>query len=446
MLALVAAVAMFIALFLLVVKPEIGVLAVLIVRPIIDATWDDTLLGDFRLTEIISVAVSLIVLFYLLFRAKTAESINYMPLRNIWLVYVFFIILFSMIILYNDTVRGASGVFFRHFSGFIGFYMIQAFYHDKEKTKVFVIALAIAGIFPLIMGSYSFLTGIDWRVQGSEGLVRHIGLYHDAFTLRYLMLQFLLGLLLYISLLSESRRNIINLFFIGISVFAIIVLFRTYSKSGMVISVSWILMWTIFRKKYLALSIALVFVFIVGIYYLPDLLDTIYQMFHKEIGAANGSIETERTFAGRWYGWYEIIDVWQNLGFVSKLFGSGIIRLDSHNDYLMILMHGGIVTLFTYMILLITTGTILIKNVLKNQSIMNVAGLMALSMWVVDSIGLVPSAYPGYQWFIWGVIGLSLRLAQEEKNIIDKDSNSTLTDNLGSKEIVRFIPSKKIRY
>jgi hypothetical protein len=35
-------------------------------------------------------------------------------------------------------------------------------------------------------------------------------------------------------------------------------------------------------------------------------------------------------------------------------------------------------------------------------------------MWMVDSIGLVPSAYPGYQWFVWGIIGICLRRGQEE--------------------------------
>jgi hypothetical protein len=34
-------------------------------------------------------------------------------------------------------------------------------------------------------------------------------------------------------------------------------------------------------------------------------------------------------------------------------------------------------------------------------------------MWLVDAIGLVPSSYPGYQWFVWGFIGLSLRLREE---------------------------------
>jgi hypothetical protein len=34
---------------------------------------------------------------------------------------------------------------------------------------------------------------------------------------------------------------------------------------------------------------------------------------------------------------------------------------------------------------------------------------MILMMYLVDTIGLTPGIYPGYQWYVWGFIGLALR-------------------------------------
>jgi hypothetical protein len=43
------------------------------------------------------------------------------------------------------------------------------------------------------------------------------------------------------------------------------------------------------------------------------------------------------------------------------------------------------------------------------RSPLNVMAVMLFGMWLVDTIGLTPRAYPGYQWYVWGFIGLALR-------------------------------------
>lgn len=35
--------------------------------------------------------------------------------------------------------------------------------------------------------------------------------------------------------------------------------------------------------------------------------------------------------------------------------------------------------------------------------------VMLIGMWQIDAIGMLPEAYPGYQIFAWGFIGLALR-------------------------------------
>ena len=43
-----------------------------------------------------------------------------------------------------------------------------------------------------------------------------------------------------------------------------------------------------------------------------------------------------------------------------------------------------------------------------------VVALMLYAMYFIDSFGLVPSSYPSYQWLVWGLIGLSFRLREDE--------------------------------
>ena len=45
----------------------------------------------------------------------------------------------------------------------------------------------------------------------------------------------------------------------------------------------------------------------------------------------------------------------------------------------------------------------------RGPSPLNVMAIMIFVMWLVDTVGLHPSLYPSYQWYVWGFIGLSLR-------------------------------------
>jgi O-antigen ligase len=101
---------------------------------------------------------------------------------------------------------------------------------------------------------------------------------------------------------------------------------------------------------------------------------------------------------------------WQQLGIGSKIFGSGRIALGAHNDFLQVMFHGGIVGLCVYCALLLAAVWLVVRMVLAKRNVYAAAAALVLSMWMIDAIGLVPSAYSGYQWFIWGVFGLAARL------------------------------------
>jgi hypothetical protein len=120
------------------------------------------------------------------------------------------------------------------------------------------------------------------------------------------------------------------------------------------------------------------------------------------------------TFQGRWFGWMEMMDKWERLPAMNQWFGSGQIATGAHNDFLQMLFHGGIVGLGIYTVVLTVIGVRVALNLLAKADVVAVAALMVYLMWLIDAIGLVPSAYPSEQWLVWGVIGLSFRRRVDE--------------------------------
>jgi O-antigen ligase len=195
---------------------------------------------------------------------------------------------------------------------------------------------------------------------------------------------------------------------------AMVVLLRAYSKAGVLSLGLWAVSWTTLQKKFVALALVAVVVTLGGLYYSHDIATNVTKLFHKEIGALEGTVDTKRTFAGRWYGWQEMMVRWQKFDWPQKVFGSGELAVGAHNDYLLLLFHGGVVGLAIYLALLTAIGTRIVLNLWRRIDPLAVGALMLFLMWLVDTIGLVPSSYPGYQWFVWGMIGLSFRLREEE--------------------------------
>lgn len=401
------------AVLFLATAPVFGVALLFIAKPIVDTLFAQPILFGFPLGYIVGGLVPVIILGHLLF-ARREQAFHRMPLRFIWSLYAIDIFFFSLFISYHQNIMSGVNVFFRHINGFVGFYMLQAFFHQGKgkELKMLLLALIIAGFFPMGVGIYQLVTKTVWISAQAEGVSRFVGLYHDAFTVRAYAFQTILALLLYSALYSRNFLiKAVTLAYGGIS---IVVLIKAYSKAGILSLLIWAASWTMLQRKFISLLLLGTAGALIGAYYASDILDNIMQLFHKEIGAFEGTVETSRTFSGRWLGWAEMMSRWWKFHWVSKLFGSGLVATGSHNDYLQILFHGGLVGLGIYIALLAAVGARVVSNLRRDIDPLSVAALMLFTMWMVDTIGLVPSAYPGYQWFVWGLIGLSFRLRSME--------------------------------
>ncbi|TKB76747.1 MAG: O-antigen ligase family protein [Nitrospira sp.] len=431
----------------LLLNPAVGVLLMFIAKPVIDTTFDSPVLGGFTLLQIIGAAVPVIVAGHLLVR-RSDRSEPPLVLPTIWVIYGLDVLFFSLVIVATEDLAAGSNVFFRHINGLVGFLLLQAYFTEKRQLRSLFLALIIAGLFPIGVGIYQTVTGVVWRVEESNGVVRSIGLWHDGVNLREYVLQAVLGLLLYFEVFARQSAAL-RATLLAYGVLAVIVLVRGYSKAGFLTMGAWVLCWTLLQRKTAALVALILPVTAGALWYSPQLAGNIARIFYKEAGALTGTVDSKMTFAGRWFGWKEMLDQWMGFPLLGKVFGSGHPALGAHNDFLQMLFHGGLVGLGIYVALLTVMGYRLIVNLRRQIDPLRVGALMAYLMWMIDTIGLVPSAYSAYQWFVWGLIGLSLRSAEfgEEATSVQADAERASAPAQGSGlRVLQPVPVDSRRY
>jgi hypothetical protein len=397
------------SLLLIALRPKQGILFTLMAKPIIDTTWGEVFFG-IKLLYIMGVGVPVLVFIHAIFN-KEEDRLSEMPLFWFWLTYISWNFITSQIITYQSGMKGLD-IFFRVLNGFLGFYWFQRYFREKEDLNKLLLAMLVAGMFPIGVGVFQFVTGYTWKAWVAEGGMRNIGLYHDQATLKYYFFQTVAALLLYISYFGNKgkvRKVMLSAYF----VLCVPVLYKLYVKSGNVAFGLWLLIWTGLQKRFLLLGLivfsAVLLNTVSGNRLLGDILDT----YQKEIGVIRGDVELERSFAGRWFRWKAWFNEWQSAGILVKAFGTGKTGSGAHNDYIFVVTRSGVVGLLSYLLLLGSIGVSMAFSLLRRMTPLKVLSLMIFCLWLVEAIGLVPSGYPSFQWFAWGFIGLSLRLDRD---------------------------------
>lgn len=406
------------AMILLIVRPHWGLIAIFIVRPLVDATWAQTLVFDFKLTELVSSFVPLIIFARAVFLDDGRDRLfRDMPLRWDWLICSVDAVFFSALIMFQQDWRIGLSVLMRHLNGMTGFYMVQAYCRNEREFLRLAWALAIAGIFPMATGVWEGVTGQHWSVTiGTDDVVRNIGMYHDAITIRCYGQQTIIALLLIFALGSRSFARSAFCFLYGLV--AVYVIKGAYSKSGSLSLGLWILLWPLLRKNAKAIAALVAGLVLASTYFAKEIMDSFGFVFHHELEALQGTAGRESTFAGRWQIWEEMAKEWQSLGTFAHTFGAGRMANGAHNDYLQVLFHGGYVGLGIYFILLASVGWLVGRCLWQKIDIWAITALFVFIMWMVDTIGLIPSAFSGYQWFAWGIIGFCLRYRQDQARVV----------------------------
>lgn len=402
---------------IILISPRVGIVFLFIIKPIVDSTWNDHM-GGINALKILGALVPAVLFLRFIFTSDLRK--HGAPFIIIWLIYFLANIICFSLILTKGQVVGSIEFILRIANGLIGFYMLRTYIDNEKWLKVFVIGLLIAGLYPMGMGVYQAATGKIWQLRESVGLIRNVGLYHDSFSLRYLVFQTLVGILLYWSFFKK-KSIISSLFLSGYSLVSIFVLFKLYTKAGYAILILWAITWSIFNKKVFQFIVLFMLVLALNLATGSDIYDKFTTVYSKEMSAIEGTGDESRILSGRLYLWEDNWENWKGSGIPGILFGLGTTAGTSHNEFLRVLISSGVFGFTAYMILLFLVSYNVIKNLFRDRNTMSVIAFMVLTGWLVDSIGLVPGLYSSYQWYAWGIIGLNMKPLEYLKRLTHPD-------------------------
>ncbi len=398
-----------------------GILATLLLHPIAASGWHvNYFIGGIKLNPL--VLMGLIVPMFVFLRAFTrGPAFSQMPLFAIWTIYLCYNIFAGTLHAASEGPARSMDLIFRHIAGFVGFYMMQAFFTEREDFKKLLLALIASGIFPILVILYQIGTGSgtlremseggDLRLDSAMGLVRYSGFFHDIVSVRGYVFQCLAGIILYWAYFVRPGRDIVvRIFLAGLSVAGLFVVYKMYSKAAIGTLLVWFGVWTVgHRKVGLGLALGLV---VIGLNALQA--DMIFseteQLFQNEIAevSSDSEVNSAKLLHGRVGVWTNVLRAFGETSMLQQMFGAWTAS-GSHNDFLQKLLYGGFVGLTIYLVLLWMIGVRVAKLYFREKTPINLMAVMIFGGWLIDTIGVVPSLYPGYQWYAWGLIGLAIR-------------------------------------
>lgn len=397
-----------------------AILVAVLIRPITDCFYENQFaFAGLKPTEYLGVLLPTLIVLQILVSDK--QSFTKALLAPLWIFFLYFQLLGVVLIMTvgGDAMLGVN-YFFRAFNGFIGFYLFQEFFTTRREFKILLIVHIIAGLFPLGMSFYqNVLGGVIKSEATIGGLVRNIGFYHDAYTLRLYCFQTLAAIILYWTYFLDGIRMISRTIMVTLSAVALLTIYKLYSKAGYLVCAEWLLVWNIARKKYLRLGVIAVVLIALGLTMQGAMTETVSTVYSKEVGAVQGKEKSDRLFQGRVGNWKTALREYADKSIVLQLVGDGSPHTGAHNDFIRALLGTGIIGLLLYVTLLGSVAVRCTYRCFRESSPLNIMAVMLIGMWLIDAIGLVPGAYPGYQIFVWGFVGLALRGVKGLKQVTD---------------------------
>lgn len=377
--------------------PFPALLLIVATKSIIDATWSS------RIGPLSLISIEGILLPILFFKTISPRIVKKRWFNLAWLLFIAYNtgIIFGLV----ANPMGAAETFIKNINILLAFFLIPTLVDTKEKFRKLLVFIILGGIFPILMSIYQKQTGVVWQERQTVGLTRMVGMYHDAFPIRFYGQFTIFSSLLYFYFFSVKK--IFNKILLTIIIFAALFsIYNVFSKAAVAILLSWTIIFLIFSQKR-SLSIALIALIILAIPFLLgiDFSNNIEQLFSKEIGFRSGKIDDARyTLAGRGYIWEGYLNFWQyEQIFIFKIFGDGLSR-PAHNEFLRILLLSGVLGVLLFIIFLFRVGFISIFSKGPFKPFI----LMLFAMYFIDSLGLSPGDYYYYNILVWGFIGLFL--------------------------------------
>lgn len=388
---------------------RIGVLLSVLTLPIISASWAFRIAGISPI-DVIGILFPAMVLIHAM---RVGPPLSSVPFSGIWFVYTGYGLFSAVLLITEGSMIRVLEEAIKNVSPIMGFYGMAALFYARKAFRLLIITMLAAGIFPVVVGIYQeFVGSAALQVEYTVGLARNAGFYHDIVVLRWFLFQNLAAILLYWVYFLRKRGEIWKKCMLVVYASAtLLVMYNIHSKAALLTAAIWLVVWTLGQRQARTLLFVAPMVLFVAFLQGSQVGYEVERLYSKEIsGVSEGATDRDkqRIFAGRMAGWEGILYEFSRRELVFQVFGDGHGR-NAHNDYIYRLSAGGYLGLCLYIVLVGLIGWRVFVQYVRSKSPLNTMAVMLFLMWLVDSIGLVPSNYPTFQWFVLGLIGLALR-------------------------------------
>lgn len=401
-----------------------AILLVYATKPIIDAAWDLRVPGiGLNFLQIVGAAFPILALVIMRFNRP---QVALHPILTSWKILVGWNLFAVTVIVITNMQSGVSlpdgyivrnaAVFFQFLNSYVAFALIPYLFATEEQRKRFILVVMFAGLFPLVTAFLQIGGLIQGRVLRTTGdLIRISALYHDSTNLRIYSFQTILAIIAYLSAFwntSLSRAHWKAFLAVVQIPLLLIVIYRGYSKAAVAIILAWSGIMLLMSRQRLILSLLFGAAFTFTVTTDNRVLDEIESLFRKEIWYAEGQLAENVQYTllgGRFVYWGSALDNFVEQELSVQLVGIDYFRASSlHNDFLRTLVATGVIGLLIYIFLLLQMSWHLLLRAVNRSSKLALPALLALTAFIIDSLGLVPLLYPGYSWVTFGIISMAL--------------------------------------
>ena len=381
----------------------------IILSPIVAAAWNYRYLG-FSLVDIFYSFFILLFFLRVLLRKEDISDFAYMKLFKIYFVLIIFV---SIYIGLNSGIVNSLDFFVKSLFMPIAFYLFFTYFTDFKSGKILAVGLILSALFPLFFILSQKLTGNVWFYRQTRGLTRYVGLYHDAATLDVYLIQALIGIMLFWHYFLKRSQQILKYVLIVLFCLLLTGSYFLYTKTIFLTFALWLLAFLFIRRRVHVFVSILVLLFFLNSISGQKIFSEINQVFSKEVEFVGGNLNMEAALSGRGGMWKNSMDFWSKLPFLEKILGAGKIYGGVHNDYLRMLLSGGLLLLVFSVFLFAALILAVMKDFHKKKYFIHLMVILCILYYFIVSLGRVPGLYPNLQILTWGLVGLSLNMKKD---------------------------------
>lgn len=382
---------------LLVEETEMAVLVLLASRASLDLVGDKRV-GPLNVAAVLGLLVIAAGLLHMMSRREVPSP------RDPLFPYLLFLIVCVVSLVESPDRLGGVKDLFRFTSLFFMYQLVGYVGRTERGMRRVLVAIAVSGIGPILVGGYQFLTGSGFVIkQGAFVRLEGTFVHPNPFSL-YLAL--VLPTLIATWIVMKQWRRWLGFIVVGLAVCLVF----TFTRTGWIGLVAAVLVmaWLRYRKVFFVIPIVLAAL----LFLIPGVADRFSDL--ESTDSPSGT--TTNSLDWRFAYWSEALQslgqspVWgQGLGYIKETTEEG---KEAHNDFVRVVVETGLAGLiffvWTMARLTIEAVRVVRKRATPLRSAVRVAFAGTMVAYLLMSLTSNLISQPAVQWYFWSIMALAI--------------------------------------